>query len=458
MLVGAPGPATLDLGAEKPVDFRHQPPDHGWVARQIELSWRCTSCGHKNLGRHLACASCGGPKDDSEHYEMPGDSTQIASVADPRLVAMATAGANWRCRYCGSNARAPDGDCAHCGGGRAEGRSLAPVPAVPARQRMAALAPRGGRISMAVVALGVAAVAFLVVTGLVVAAAMRSRPRPPAIAELPAHRDVLARVREASWVHRVYVERWSIVPREGFAEQRPNEAFDVRPLDERVHHVDKVPDGTTTESYTEQVTEQVTETYTAQEPCGQDCTTVAPTCHEECTNNQNGFASCRDVCSGGGQSCTPRTCSVTKTRTVPKTTPVTKTRQVPKLKDVPRMARWFAWRVWDWCPARTVEQRGVGFDARWPTEAELAPPTPLGKEEKERRKELAIYTVKLASDDGASLQLSARTLAEHQGWRDATGVLRVYRHGGTELRAGPTREPGSPPAPPARGAVPAPGL
>ncbi len=383
---------------------------------------------------------------------MPGDPAQVASVTDPGLVAMATAGANWRCRYCGSNVRAPDGDCGHCGGGRAQGRPLG-APAHLAPRTMVAHAPAPRRIPGAVIALGVMAAAFLVVVGLVVAAAMVKRPRPAATIELPEYRDAPARVRQASWVHRVYVERWSVAQREGFADQRPAEAFDVRPLDQRVHHVDKVPDGTTTETYTEQVTEQVTETYTEQDPCGQDCTTSPPVCHEECTNNQNGFATCRDVCSGGTQTCTPRTCAVTKTRTVPKTVSVTKTRQVPKLKDVPRTAQWFAWKVWDWTAARTVEQKGAGFDGRWPTEAELAPPTPLGKGEKERRKELAIYTVELVTDDGASLQVGPRTLAEHQAWRDATGVLRVHRYGGTELLAGPTRAPASAPATSASGSV-----
>ena len=56
---------------------------------------------------------------------MPGTPAQLPSVTDPRLLQIAHGGANWRCRYCGSNQRAADGDCANCGGDRARHQQAA---------------------------------------------------------------------------------------------------------------------------------------------------------------------------------------------------------------------------------------------------------------------------------------------------------------------------------------------
>ncbi|AKJ00373.1 hypothetical protein ATI61_104220 [Archangium gephyra] len=39
--------------------------------RHIEMFWRCSSCEHRNLGRHQVCQACKHPKDGSEQYEMP---------------------------------------------------------------------------------------------------------------------------------------------------------------------------------------------------------------------------------------------------------------------------------------------------------------------------------------------------------------------------------------------------
>ena len=93
-------------------------------------------------------------------------------------------------------------------------------------------------------------------------------------------------------------------------------------------YFETVPDGFDTEQYTEQV------------PCGQDCTTTPETCTEHCTSDDNGFATCSQSCSGGGQSCTPRTCTETRTRQVPRTRQEARTREVRRYRAEPRTAEW----------------------------------------------------------------------------------------------------------------------
>ena len=73
--------------------------------RHIEMTWRCSACAAKNLGRHKVCQGCNHPKDGSERYEMPEDPSRAVSVTDADLLRMATAGPDWRCAYCGSDQR-----------------------------------------------------------------------------------------------------------------------------------------------------------------------------------------------------------------------------------------------------------------------------------------------------------------------------------------------------------------
>jgi hypothetical protein len=406
--------------------------------RQIELTWRCSSCGHRNLGRHLICQSCGNPKDEGEVYEMPPDPSRVASVTDANMLRQARAGANWRCAYCGSDTRAFDGSCAQCGATQADGRGVArrmvPMPAVAARVV--------GRDRLPLVWLVLPVIAALIVCGFL-SAFLIGRNRQHA-AYAPAvvtatHRDVDARVVAARWKRQIKVERWSIVDKEGFEDQRPADAKNVRPLGERVHHTDKVQQGTTTETYMETVTEMESEMYTDQEPCGQDCTQLPQSCHEECTNNQNGYATCRTVCSGGGQSCTPKYCSVQKTRMVPKSKQVPRTRTVPKMVDVPRMQPFFAWKQWDWAQNRTLEEKGDGFSPQWPSDEAVALDQKLGKGEKERATRFEDYAVEIVGNDGTKHSVYPKTEAELARYEGATLGLRVYSSGHVEVVSGPTR-------------------
>ena len=108
------------------------------MARKIEMTWRCSACGRQNLGRFKVCQGCGDPKDASERYEMPSDTTAAPTVTDPTLLRMANAGPDWRCAYCGSDQRRSDDSCARCGAPSREGVSVREA----ARTRMLSVSRR----------------------------------------------------------------------------------------------------------------------------------------------------------------------------------------------------------------------------------------------------------------------------------------------------------------------------
>ncbi|MCC6903902.1 MAG: hypothetical protein IT377_33345 [Polyangiaceae bacterium] len=364
------------------------------------------------------------------------DPSQVASVTDRERLREARAGANWRCAYCNSESRAFDGSCAQCGSTAREGR-----PAVERRAKAPVRGSAATRRGVPIVALvvGLGGVLGLCGVGAVMARSAR-RVRPPPPAPMPAEpelRDVDAQVVAAQWKHQVVVERFSLVEREGFADQGPADASAVRPLGERQHHTEQVQQGTKTETYTETETETVQETYSEQEQCGESCTPVPQTCRERCTPNANGYATCRTECSGGGQSCSPKYCQVQKTRSVPRPKMVQKTRTAPNRVSVPRMAPYFAWKQWDWTRHRVVEEAGDGFSARWPTDQAVGLDAGLPKGEKERALRRADYTVDLRAADGTAHRVYPKTEPELASYRDASVTLRVWRHGGVEVVSGP---------------------
>ncbi|MEZ4232319.1 MAG: hypothetical protein R3B89_24285 [Polyangiaceae bacterium] len=390
--------------------------------RMVEMVWTCSSCRRENLGRHLVCQTCGSPKEEHEEYRMPGAPETLATVTDPRLLQIAHGGANWRCRYCGSNQRAADGDCANCGGDRTRAQQVRPAIAVPAAKRKNWL--KLALTACMLVALGLAPIWLIFRVddcGPDIA-----RPKYNAFQQ-QSHVEY-ATVVSAEWTHSVDVERWQIVDREGFADAKPKDALDVRALGERQHHVDKVPDGFDTETYTvEEPNGFRTETYTDREQCGQDCTTLPQTCRQVCTPQGNGFAKCSQKCSGGGRSCSPKYCTVTKTRQVPQTHMVTKTRQVPKFKDVPVMKAYYKWRQWDWKLVRTIEEKGGGFDTRWPSDERIQLGDGLKQGEKERKSQSATYSVYYRTATGKAYTYRPKQLAEFTRCRDTYLTLKVWQ-------------------------------
>jgi len=412
---------------------------------EIELTWQCSSCSGQNRGRDMACSQCGNPKEERETYEMPADVAAAPAVTDPRLLE-ARAGANWRCRFCGSSARARSGACAQCGAGE-EGERPAPPQALRFQPARAPSAWRTSAWRMPLI-IGSGVVAAVIALAVVATAGLRSSrsssmgpsPQPVVVAPAPpSFHDADASTSGARYVHSIEVERWRLVEREGFAEAKPADAVDPREKGERVHHHERVQQGTRTETYTDHESRSETETYTDRERCGEDCRTTPKSCRRDCTNSRNGFARCKDVCTGGDRKCEPRYCNKTKTRTVTKRVPVSKTRQVPNYVQVPRRAMYYAWKAWDWRPERSITKQGDGYQTVWPDAAEVALGSNLGPGEKERERRVANYTISLTADDGGRHTLGVGSLDQFQAFEGARCRIRVHDSGRIELVSGPER-------------------
>lgn len=385
-------------------------------SRKIEMTWRCSSCGEQNLGRHKTCVKCGDPKDASEKFEMPSDTSRAATVTDPELLKHAHAGADWRCGYCGSDQRRLDGECANCGGERGQGQGVraAATPALVARdvRDMRSLRPAPMLATFTTVLIGMASTC-----GGAVGVTRLADDVPPVV-------DVPATVADASWERVVAVERYQILDGEGFAETRPADAFDVQSQGQRHHHDEQVLDHMETETYYETVPDGFdTETYTEQVSCGQDCTTTPETCSETCTSDDNGFATCTQSCSGGGQSCTTRYCTETRTRQVPRTRQEARTREVPRYRAEPRTAEWFTWKAWGWREDRVVRAGGTDSDPHWPAAGELHLGQGLGEGQREREVRRESFVVHLAGGPNREL----RPATEEEFRRFAIGSTHTVR-------------------------------
>ena len=353
---------------------------------QIEMRWTCGACKKENLGRHMVCQGCGDPKDEREEYVMPGDTSQAAEVRDEKLLGLALGGENWKCVYCGSDQRNLDGSCGRCGAGK-----KAPHPAGTRPRAVAAEAPRKSHSGALMVAgIAITAVLFLVGAGLVF---RRSTPKKPTTAV----------VKEASWTRSLRVERRELVARTGFIDALPPDAIEVADAGVAVHHHDKVFDRYETETYTVTVPDGTrTETYSVQESCGQNCTTSARTCSKSCTPNKNGFATCKDVCTGGAQSCSTKYCSVQKTRQVPKTRQDSRTRQVERFRNEPRYAPQASYRAFAWVTVFDGKKEGRPDEPPvWP-EPSVAPLADGGTAEK-REQRAESMRVTLSDNFGSQL-------------------------------------------------------
>lgn len=330
---------------------------------QVEMRWRCSACHVENLGRFKGCQSCGKAKEGEPYYDAPGTETPTYEqrVTDPALIAQATAGEDWSCRYCGSHQRRDNGTCAECGAGQAEAQrpvtyfSNYIADANRAREEVPTLAPPPPQPAPS--ALGSWLKHYWVL--LVVGAALLSIAG--GLYFLLRTRVVTAEVVERTWEHKVHVDRYMVVEGQGFDEQRPGTAFDIVPRGQRYHHTNKVPDGTRREAYTERVA------------CGQTCS-KSPV---SCTSNKNGFK----TCSGGDERCTTKYCSETRYR------------EVQKYRDVPVYEEWYSWKNWEWALHRTVTEVGAFEEPSWPSDAKVRLNQGLGQGEKERTRNEARYHV-----------------------------------------------------------------
>lgn len=361
-------------------------------SRQIEMSWRCSRCETTNRGRDKVCVTCGDPKDPSERFEMPSDTRAAPTVTDPSLLRQANAGKDWLCRSCGANVSAIEDDCPQCGSRRAQAQpSSRPArPKPPAKQGRSLL-----RMLLLVFVATTASLVSLAFVGVL------SVPAAVLIAQAPER--VSVQVDRAHWTKTVTVERYALRQREGFAENKPANALSVESLGMHHHHNEQVVDHYEAEHYKERVSDGFDrEPYQEKVACGKTCVPSPKRCREVCKSNDNGFATCNDVCTGGEKRCTTRYCNETRYRQVPRYKMVDRTRKVPVYRTVSVAAERFGWKEWSWAPVRTLVEEGDGGSTRWPAEEEIALGSGVGEGEQERAIRSESYEVSVRAADGRS--------------------------------------------------------
>lgn len=413
--------------------------------RYIEMFWRCSSCNHRNLGRHQVCQRCKNPKDGSEPYEMPENTAAAVSVTDASLLRMATAGPNWRCAWCESDQRALDGSCKNCGAALPPSPPAAPG---PDKGKAADTSSKSGCMYLLL-----AAVVFGCCCP-VVCAGEKKKPKPPVAQQQAAPPVEVKRgpewtraleVKEVAWWHSVHIDRYHKVAHEGFKEARPADAVDVKYVGRRHHHDEQVSDGYETVYYTERVRDGYdTETYEEEERCGEDCTDTPESCRESCTSNGNGFATCSTTCSGGGRSCTPRYCSVTHERKVPRYVDKRRSRKEPRFRTVSRDAEWYTWNEWEWTYDRTVKASGTTHKTHWPKDSELRPANKLLEGEQERSERVTVYRVVFQGVGLEPVTYDPATLEEFKNF--TPGSLHTLQKEDGKVSVLPPEGPAPPPA------------
>lgn len=340
---------------------------------QVEMRWRCGTpdCATEMLGRFKKCSRCGKPKGDEPFYDAPGPVTRAQAITDAKLLKQAKAGKDFKCKYCRCAERRDSGECSNCGAPAEESIVEEPEPIRIAPLRRDCPTPPGSRLPMSL--------AFL--TGAIVIGILLGW----LFWWLLSPKEVTARVAAREWTYTVQVERYQAVADEGFAEDRPADAVDVAAAGRKVHHKEKVPDGTEPKKYTD---------YDDPYECGEDCKTTPISC----VPNDNGFK----TCSGGKETCKKKICYPTKTR------------EVPKFKDEPVYENWYRWKVWRWKHDRDVSESGNGAAVKAPSEAKVALNQNLASGQRERFSDHAAYKVVFVEDDGDRHEYRPATLQEFQ--------------------------------------------
>ncbi|ABF87594.1 hypothetical protein MXAN_6094 [Myxococcus xanthus DK 1622] len=103
--------------------------------RIIEGTWNCTSCDTKSIrARHKRCPQCNNPREltgKESEFDFGGvDATSGKSlregVTDAAALALAKAGEDWFCAFCGAATRGDTTRCKHCGAERTDDAKAAP--------------------------------------------------------------------------------------------------------------------------------------------------------------------------------------------------------------------------------------------------------------------------------------------------------------------------------------------
>jgi len=88
----------------------------------VELEWECSSCGNRNPGGTKTCAQCGAAHGEGEEFVQAAQETILT---DEAKIAVAEAGPDIHCGYCGTRNPATRTACKQCGADLTEGRARA---------------------------------------------------------------------------------------------------------------------------------------------------------------------------------------------------------------------------------------------------------------------------------------------------------------------------------------------
>ena len=236
----------------------------------VRLEWECPQCGTRNPGPQKACSNCGAPQPKKVEFEQPA---QEELVTDQAEIALAKAGPDVHCAFCGARNPAGAARCTQCGAdlsaaeARQSGRVLGAHrdrPAAPVkcpncgalndanafkctncnaslrRPEPEAAAPQpisaAGKPASKLWIIGLAAVAVLVCVGIGILVALSSMARE----------EVVGQVQSVSWTRTIQIEALQDVTREDWRDEIPADAKMGRCTQKR-HHTQDDPAPNATE-------------------------------------------------------------------------------------------------------------------------------------------------------------------------------------------------------------------
>jgi predicted nucleic acid-binding Zn ribbon protein len=101
----------------------------------VELEWTCPHCETRNPGPNKYCNGCGAPQPEDVEFEQP---LQEKLIEDEAKIALAKAGPDIHCPYCGTRNPAQAKFCGSCGGDIEGGKARDAGRVVGAHRREAA--------------------------------------------------------------------------------------------------------------------------------------------------------------------------------------------------------------------------------------------------------------------------------------------------------------------------------
>ncbi|MEA5471529.1 zinc finger protein [Spirulina sp. 06S082] len=80
--------------------------------------WDCPTCQTKGiLGRYRECDNCGAPRPEGVRFYLPQNAPNVTNTEQ---LAIAKAGADWICEYCGASNRVKEENCVECSAPKSE--------------------------------------------------------------------------------------------------------------------------------------------------------------------------------------------------------------------------------------------------------------------------------------------------------------------------------------------------